>query len=561
MLWEASLTTRTFKSLPPRRHKHAYSSSSSFVFNHELATTSTHASEDMELGSGELGTCFAVVTEGIQSHKTMPRIGADLSPMPIKGDQVLSDLLSWAINVEHLTVQAIAESCPSVPLPNWLDNTLTTLPPSHPVRRLIPPLDRPIVRDLIGQNPDVSDAGVVFAFQAPLCEGLPLDHAGNDGHSGARVIEAVPKPSILNSDLQTGISDFHGNPFEVTHNGSVEFRENFNTLAVLRTVPFSTPGPVCAVSRAPAARCPWGSNTTLSHATDNGSQEAMDVPLPFSTPGPFASPRPVSGHVFGNHAVAPPHILPDEVYTTIQKSSAIPTLSSHTTKFDRTDTSLFSVQDGCGQLSALPNLLPAFTSNNLGLSSSPTLVTEPTFLGDRGLNTPSPGLSWLSPVELTRRSGGNGNTAHDGVFTAISHDSLGQKTPFDAFSLSKFPISPKHGAESLFGLRRHMTASETFPRTPVAPPPSIPPGSLASSFDWVSPDAQSPGSSDSIDRFDIVDVNAYTPAIVVSEPVRKTSGIFAPTPGVFLSPLLDTPDSRGHAERHDQWERDDDWMQ
>ncbi len=103
MLWEASLTTRTFKSLP-RRHKHAYSSSSSFISSHELAATSAHASKDMELGSGELGTCFVVVTEEIQSHEAMPRIGAGFSPLPNNGDQVLSDLLPWAINVERLTV-------------------------------------------------------------------------------------------------------------------------------------------------------------------------------------------------------------------------------------------------------------------------------------------------------------------------------------------------------------------------------------------------------------------------------------------------------------------------
>jgi hypothetical protein len=49
----------------------------------------------MELGSGELGTCFVVVTEDIQSHKT----GAGLSPFQNNGDQVLSNLLLWATNI------------------------------------------------------------------------------------------------------------------------------------------------------------------------------------------------------------------------------------------------------------------------------------------------------------------------------------------------------------------------------------------------------------------------------------------------------------------------------
>lgn len=103
MLWEASLTTRTFKSLP-RRHKHAYSSGPSSIFNHELATTSTYSSKDMELGTGEPGTRFVVVTEESQSHRTMQQNGVGLSLLSSNGDQVLSGISPWAINVEHLIV-------------------------------------------------------------------------------------------------------------------------------------------------------------------------------------------------------------------------------------------------------------------------------------------------------------------------------------------------------------------------------------------------------------------------------------------------------------------------
>ncbi|KAH8990597.1 hypothetical protein EDB92DRAFT_1946537 [Lactarius akahatsu] len=335
----------------------------------------------MELGSGDPGTCFVVVTDEVQSSKTLPRIGAGLT-LPNNGAD-----------------QAVVEFCPSEPLPNWLDNTLATLPPSHPVRRLISPLDRPIGRDLVHHDPDIEDEDAVFAFRALPCDSQPLGHPGSDGHSGARVAVTISKPSILNSGSRTGTPDYHGDPLEATHNGSVEFREN--SLAVLRTVPFSTPGPGCATSRASAARSPLRGNPMLSHNTVNGSQEAIDVPPPFSTPGPFASPRPVRGHVFGNHPVAPP-MPPEEVY---QKSSAVQILSSHTSKSDRFEFPLYPVQDGSRQFSALPNLLPGFTSNNLGLSFSPTLATEPTFPGNRGVVTPSPG----PPVELARRSGMNGN--------------------------------------------------------------------------------------------------------------------------------------------------------
>jgi hypothetical protein len=90
MLWEASLTTRAFKSLP-RRHKHAYSSSSSSISNHELPTTSTHASKDVELSFGGPGASFVVLADEIQSHGTMQQIGAGLiqSSLSNNGDQVL----------------------------------------------------------------------------------------------------------------------------------------------------------------------------------------------------------------------------------------------------------------------------------------------------------------------------------------------------------------------------------------------------------------------------------------------------------------------------------------
>ena len=229
------------------------------------------------------------------------------------------------------------------------------------MRRLILPLNRPIVRDLIDQNTGAPDEGAVFAFQAPPGEGHPLDHAGSDGHSGDMVSVTVPKPSILKWDSQTGTSDSRGNFFEDTHNESIDFREN--TFVGLRPVPFSTPGPGCAIPRAPAARYSREGSPMLSHTTDEGSQDVMDVPPPFSTPGPFASPRPARSRLFGSHPVAP-HMLLDEDYPTSQKSSAVSFLSSYFTKSDRIDVPLFPVQDGCGPFSALSNL--GFTSNNSG---------------------------------------------------------------------------------------------------------------------------------------------------------------------------------------------------
>jgi len=249
-----------------------------------------------------------------------------------------------------------------VPLPNWLDDTLATLPPSHPVRRLLLPLDRYIVRDFVDQNPDVSDEVAVFAFQAPCCESHPLRHAGSDGHFGAMVAVTVPEPSSLNSELCQDAPHSHKNPFEATYKEPVGIRKK--SLAMSRTVPFSTPGPSCAMSRVQEARCPWGAFTTLSRTMDNYSQEDVDVPPPFSTPGPFASPRPVCGHVFANHSAATSHKPLYEVYPTVQESSTVPVLSSCATSC--VDTLSLPVQDGRGEFSASPNVSPNFMSNNLG---------------------------------------------------------------------------------------------------------------------------------------------------------------------------------------------------
>lgn len=73
-------------------------------------------------------------------------------------------------------------------------------------------------------------------------------------------------------------------------------------------------------------------------------------------------------------------------------------------------------------------------------------------------------------------------------------------------------------------------------------------GSLPTNLDWVSPDAPSPGSYESLDKLDIADMDAYTPAAVVSEHVREKGGIFEPIPSILLSPLLDAPNSRGTPE-------------
>ncbi len=182
-----------------------------------------------------------------------------------------------------------------------------------------------------------------------------------------------------------------------------------------------------------------------------------------------------------------------------------------------------------------------------GFSSS-TLATDPSHPKDRVVIIPSPGLTRLSPVVFTKKSGENSNTSYGAVSMLISDDQLGQETPIGAFSLSEFPIPPRHDAESSHVLSRYMTVSDPLPRTPRAPSQSMLPRPFPTNIHWVSPGAQNPESSESPDQLDIV--NAYTPAAGVFEPLRETSGIFAPTRGIYLSPPRDAPHSRWHM---DQW--------
>lgn len=113
MLWEASLTARPFKSLS-RRHKLAYSSSSSSISNSDLASTSTHASN----GAGE--PCFVVGAEEIQSHKTMQQIDTGLSQWSNNGDQVLFGSLTAELTFDCFVHRGVLPEC-----------TITTLARQH----------------------------------------------------------------------------------------------------------------------------------------------------------------------------------------------------------------------------------------------------------------------------------------------------------------------------------------------------------------------------------------------------------------------------------------------
>src|SRR6266566_3899073 len=169
-------------------------------------------------------------------------------------------------------------------LPEWLNNTLATLPPGHAVRCLKLPPERPespISKDHIDwpESSDALERDSVFAFQAPV-----------DGHRPVDLTETNGQPG---SDLAT---------FRIVHYSSVEFQGNNHNPAASLTgnIPFSTPGPRWTTPQVPA---PCSSMRPFSaqpmyRPTSPVTQKVRDSPQPFSTPGPFAPQAvwPSNGH-------------------------------------------------------------------------------------------------------------------------------------------------------------------------------------------------------------------------------------------------------------------------
>lgn len=166
-------------------------------------------------------------------------------------------------------------------LPEWLNNTLTTLPPNHAVRCIKLPPERPEspIRESHFAWPEISDASErdsVFAFQVPL-----------DGHHSV-------VPTKTNGQSESDLATFR-----IVHYSSVEFQGNSAAASLTDNAPFSTPGPTWTTPQVPATCSPIRpfSVQPIYRSTSPVTQKVRDSPQPFSTPGPFAPARPNSGHV------------------------------------------------------------------------------------------------------------------------------------------------------------------------------------------------------------------------------------------------------------------------
>ncbi|KAI0305687.1 hypothetical protein B0F90DRAFT_1815270 [Multifurca ochricompacta] len=215
---------------------------------------------------------------------------------------------------------------------------------------LLPP-GRPIARDHIYGNPNVSEEeDSVFAFQAPPNRPHFVNHAGTEGQLGTDIVMATtPQPSLIVSNLQADASYSHESSAvwgTCTHDGSMKVQQG--SLTVLGTTPFSTPGPARTISQAPPLRCPRGafSALSMSHHVDKSSHEIMDVPLPFSTPGPVVSACPPNRCAANNRpATARLHSRHEEVLPVIRKGNTFHVPGSWTSEAERLDTPSFPIRD------------------------------------------------------------------------------------------------------------------------------------------------------------------------------------------------------------------------
>ena len=362
-------------------------------------------------------------------------------------------------------------------LPEWLNNTLTTLPPDHAVRCLKLPPERPespIRKDHIDW-PESSDApgrDSVFAFQAPV-----------DGHHSVDPTETYGQPG---SDLAT---------FRIVHYSSVEFQGNSPAASLTGDVPFSTPGPRWTAPQVPARCSPTRpfSAQPMYRSPSLVTQKVTDSPQPFSTPGPFAPTRPTNSHVLDCGPATQFYMACNKVLPVVERNDATSVLSFRTPTTNRLDGNLCPVQCD-GEQFRVPEPYTLFPKCDApGSFSSPGFV-HPTVYADPRTEHPSSSLTpevtftvpkdkrmainslggpiWGSPTSRMQWSNGMDTARKPAIF--LSDIQLDQMSSHGEFSPTPPPIpsSPDNDTESLPNLQRaHPTSNSILlPAFPVTPP-------------------------------------------------------------------------------------------
>ena len=366
-------------------------------------------------------------------------------------------------------------------LPEWLNNTLATLPPDHAVRCLKLPPERPespIRNDHIDW-PETSDAperDSVFAFQAPVDGHHSADPAETNGQSG--------------SDLAT---------FRIVHYSSVEVQGNNSAASVTGNVPFSTPGPT---SRWTAAQIPTPcspmrpfSAQPMYRSTSPVTREVRDSPQPFSTPGPFAPARPTDDHVLDCGPATRPYITCNKVSPVVKKNDTTSVLSFRASTTNGLDEphlcpvrcdgepfhalepfSLFPKYDAPGPFSSPGSVHPTVYADPRTEHPSFFLTPDMTSTDPKDKRVAagsSGGLAWDSPTARIQWSNGRDVTTRKPAMF-LSDIQLDQKPFHGAFPLTspRLAYSPDDDSESLPNLQRpHPTSNSVLlPALPVTPP-------------------------------------------------------------------------------------------
>ena len=357
-------------------------------------------------------------------------------------------------------------------LPEWLDNTLATLPPDHAMHCIKLPPERP--ENLIRkghidwpESSDVPERDSVFAFQAPV-----------DGH---HFVDPMETNGQLGSDLAT---------FRIVHYSSVEFQENSPVASVTGNVPFSTPGPRWTAPNVPADYSPMRpfSAQPVYRSISPVAQKVGDSPQPFSTPGPFAPARPTNGHALDHCGPA----------AQLERNDTTSVLSFCASTVNRLDGHLRPVQCDGEQFRALepfslspkyatpgPFSSPGFDhptvyagprTEHPSSSFSPEITSSTVAKDKRVPVNSSGGLARDFPTSRMRWSNGRDTTTRKPAMF-LSDIQLEQKPFHGAFPLT--PPGPPHiasfpgdDAESLPSFQRpHPTSNRILlPALPVTPP-------------------------------------------------------------------------------------------
>jgi hypothetical protein len=359
-------------------------------------------------------------------------------------------------------------------LPEWLNNTLTTLPPDHAVRCLKLPPERPEspIRKAHIDWPESSDAperDSVFAFQAPVDGHNSVDPTETNGQSG--------------SDLAT---------FRIVHYSSVEFQGNSSAASLTGNVPFSTPGPRWTAPQVPAPCSPMRpfSAQPMYRSSSPVTQKVRDSPQPFSTPGPFAPARLTNGHVLDCGPDKQLYMASNNVLPAVERNDTTSVLSFRASTTNRLDGHLCPVQ--CDGEQEPFSLFPKYDAR--GPFSSPGFVHPPVNADPRTERpssslTPeitstvpkdkrvavssSGGLAWDPPTSRMRWPNGRDTTIHKPAMF-LSDIRLDQKPFHGALPLTPRPIasSPDDDTEFLPNLLRPRPTSNSIllPAFPVTPP-------------------------------------------------------------------------------------------